>query len=63
MQERRKEEKEKEIMIKMMRGGEMSNVMLFGSGFPVMQWYISEDCNHKIYIIYILTSKSESLKL
>lgn len=27
MQERRKEEKEKEIMIKMMRGGEMSNVM------------------------------------
>ena len=47
----------------MMRGGELSNVMLFGSGFLVMQWHIPEECNHKIYIIYILTSKSESLKL
>jgi hypothetical protein len=50
-------------MTTMTRGGEMSNVMLFGSGFPVMQWHIPEECNHKIYKIYILTSKSESLKL
>jgi hypothetical protein len=45
------------------RGGEMSNVMLFGSGFPVMQWHIPEECNRKIYVIYVLTSKSASLKL
>jgi len=51
------------MMMMMMRGGEMSNVMLFGSGFPVMQWHIPEEYNCKIYIIYILTSKSESLKL
>ena len=47
----------------MMRWGETSNVMFFGSGFLVMQWHIPEECNHKIDIIYILTSKSESLKL
>jgi len=35
----------------------------FGSGFPVMQWHIPEERNHKINIIYILTSKSDSLKL